>query len=367
MKLKLKPKGGKKSRAKPKRLAIRAEWVALVVALAVVVAGMALMRPKLAASSLVAGPDPCKTVMQVDQIDCYDKYFNDIIRNHGGAKAAIERLGVMSKQDPGVEGLCHPIIHTIGRNAYKFYGSVEAATKYGNELCWSGYYHGIMEAYMAQFDDKQLLAKMPDICHQTPGHPYSFDYYNCLHGLGHGVTIRFENDIMKSLPYCDVVRGDWEQESCYSGAFMQNIVVDGITHKSVNLRADDPVYPCDAVAERQKPSCYLMVTSNILKVDGYDYAKAFATCDTVEANYIATCYQSMGRDISGNSLLDQAKIVPLCDMGAEAMRSHCVVGAVKNAVFNDRGVARANQLCNAVDSRYKSVCLSARDEASSTL
>jgi len=299
-------------------------------------------------------------------VDCFDKYFNGVIRSQGAPEAE-RQIEYFAAHDQAVEADCHPIMHTIGRNAYRFYGSVTAATKYATEFCWSGYYHGVMEAYMAQFDDAKLMTQMPKICQQTPGKPYSFDYYNCLHGLGHGVTIRFNNDIMKALPYCDALIGQWEQESCYSGAFMQNIVVDGVNHKSVNLKADDPVYPCDVVPDRMKESCYLMVTSNILKVNGYDYAAGFKTCDAVEADYVATCYQSEGRDISGAMLLDPAKIVPLCDEGAPEHQADCVIGAVKNAVFNDRGVTRADALCRAVDGRFTAVCDQARNEAASTL
>lgn len=311
----------------------------------------------------IAASNPCTG--SSDRIECFSKHFDEVIKKQG-AKEALAQLDDLQKNDQGVQSDCHPIIHAVGRSAFTRYGSVDEATKYGTEICWSGYYHGVMEAYMSGFDDKALLAKMPDICHDN-GRPYSFDYYNCLHGLGHGVTIRFGDDIMKALPYCEQVHGDWEQQSCYSGAFMQNIVVDGTNHKSTNLRADDPVYPCNAVKEQMKQSCYLMVTSNVLKVNGYDYAAGFKTCDNVEAGYVTTCYQSMGRDISGAALLDPSRVIDNCNLGRADRRHDCLIGAVKNAVFNDRGVARATDLCQAVEARFKTTCEVARDEAAATL
>ncbi|HSH31472.1 MAG TPA: hypothetical protein VK963_02275, partial [Candidatus Saccharimonadales bacterium] len=171
----------------------------------------------------------------------------------------------------------------------------------------------------------------------------------------------------KALPFCDAIGKSWEQQSCYSGAFMQNIVVDQQIHESVNLKADDPVYPCNAVAAQYKPPCYLMVTSNVLKAMGYDYAKAFAVCNNVETDYVPICYQSMGRDISGNSLLDPAKVIELCGHGRSERQADCYVGAAKNAVFNDRNVVKASQLCDAVAVRFRETCTAARDEAASTI
>ncbi len=299
------------------------------------------------------------------QFRCYESYFNTITDTHG-AKTTLTKLDELRQKDSYLQTQCHPLIHSIGRHAYKFYGSVSEASKYATEICWSGYYHGIMEAYMAQFNDTELMAKMDSICTPTDK-PYSFDYYNCLHGLGHGVTIRFENDIFKALPFCKAITKDWERQSCYSGVFMQNIVVDGFTHQSINIRADDPIYPCDAVEHDQKQPCYLMVTSNVLKTVNYDYTKAFAACDKVESEFVPTCYQSMGRDISGNTLLDTPKSIAYCAIGQTKYQPMCITGAVKNDVFNDRNTVKANELCAAVNQALKAPCEQAKSEAASTL
>jgi hypothetical protein len=310
----------------------------------------------------------CENASQDQKYKCYETYFVGVVNNSGATEAQAE-LSQLIKTDKYVESQCHPIAHTMGRTAYKKYGSVSAATKYATEVCWSGYYHGVMEAYMGKFDDTKLLAAMPSICKQTPGKPYSFDYYNCVHGLGHGVTIRFDNDIFKALPYCDAIGNDknWEQLSCYSGVFMQNIVVDGVAHQSKDLRPNDPVYPCDAVTYQQKNPCYLIVTSHILQVNGYNYLGGFQACDKVEEPFQHTCYQSMGRDISGNFLLDTQQIISHCALGMTQLIPDCYVGAVKNDVFNDRNTTKANDLCFKAPSEYQMACRNARDEAAATI
>ena len=162
---------------------------------------------------------------------------------------------------------------------------------------------------------------MNGICTQDSTHPYSLAYYNCWHGLGHGLTIRFTQDIFHALRFCNVITRSWERQSCYSGVFMQNIVANGSgMHRAIDLKPSDPIYPCDAVTEQEKPSCYLMQTSYVLQVKKWNLPVAFRICDHVEARYVGTCYRSMGRDISGAALLDPGTVVSQCGMGAPAHR-----------------------------------------------
>ena len=48
--------------------------------------------------------------------------------------------------------------------------------------------------------------------------------FQCLHGLGHGLTANAEHDIFRALRLCDALEGDWDRGSCYSGVFMENII-----------------------------------------------------------------------------------------------------------------------------------------------
>jgi hypothetical protein len=323
-----------------------------------------VVKPTLTATAMAQKCDIIPT--EVEKFNCYHEGFEQIVDTQG-ARVALADLAKLNESDDYVKSRCHTLAHHIGHHSYDFYGSVEEANKFGGEICWSGYYHGVMERYMAKYDDSKLMASMPTICPGKTPKVYDFDYYNCLHGVGHGVTIRFGNDIFKALPYCDAIPGSWEQESCYGGVFMQNIVVDQEMHQSVNLKADDPVYPCDAVSENQKSACYLMQTSHILQVNNYDYAGGFKVCDAVEKDYRSTCYQSMGRDISGNFLLDVNQVVTHCALGKASMIGDCYIGAAKNAVFNDRAPANADRLCEKTPDRYRADCVAARNEAFSTL
>jgi hypothetical protein len=306
-----------------------------------------------------AGPDH-------ESYACWDEYFTGIIETQGG-KAALAELTRLDSQDGWLLANCHPLAHQIGNAALVFYGTVKKAINNGDGTCWSGYIHGVYEKYMVKFDDQELYDVVRTLCERDPKDPYAFDYYNCLHGMGHGVVARFGNDVFKGLPYCAVFKEDWERTNCATGAFMQNIVVDRTMHQSVRLDPEDPIYPCDAVEEMWKSACYLGQTSYVLRVLDYDYEKTFAVCDGVEKDYISTCYVSMGRDISGNSHREASKVVELCSLGDPDFQEWCYIGATRNAVFHDHGTKNADALCAIVPERYRPRCESARDSAAESL
>lgn len=316
-------------------------------------------------SDAEAASHPCGGDLQRDY-ECFEEYLVEILEEQG-AEASLARLDTLKDEDAYVQSQCHQFTHSIGRAALIVYGSVGKANEHGDGTCWSGYFHGVFEKYMIGFSDEELIAEMNQICQQDPNDPYNFDYYNCVHGVGHGVAWHEDNNVFDALPICDALEGSWEQNSCYSGVFMQNIIVDGRMHQSVNLKEDDPVYPCNAVDEPYKRSCYLGQTSYILRQIDYDYAEGFRICEGIDADYVETCYRSMGRDISGNSHREAAKVVELCSLGRPDLQDQCYAGAAKNAVYHDHGTANADVLCNLVPARYAEGCREARDEAARTL
>jgi hypothetical protein len=329
-------------------------------------------------ATAAAGPSPATAVesgglaalaacKSDETFGCYQRGFRAIVdaQNPG---VALDDLDALYKSDAYVRRTCHPLAHAIGHLAYAKYKSVTVAEQYARETCWSGYHHGLMESYISQFDDTQLRAKMNGICKQDASHPYSLAYYNCWHGLGHGLTIRFTQDIFHALRFCNVITHSWERQSCYSGVFMQNIVANGSgMHRAVDLKPSDPIYPCDAVAEQEKPSCYLMQTSYVLQVEKWNLPVAFRICNHVETRYVGTCYRSMGRDISGAALLDPGKIVSQCAMGAAVHRAECIAGAAANAVFDRHSRGKADALCRLAEAVDRAACRKATTDAVATL
>jgi len=303
----------------------------------------------------------------VGRPNCYRDYFADVMRNEG-ADVAVAEIAALSESDDYVARDCHQVVHDLGNDAAEHYGDVGIALTYEGSACWSGYYHGVVEYAISQFNGTELFDEMPNICTTAAEREYSFTHYNCVHGLGHGVMLNTDGDLFGSIPYCETLPDRWELSSCVGGAIMENVVSaqQGI---QTDLRTDDLIYPCNVIGDDYVDECFAMQTSWMLYNLGYadeNFAEAFAICDTVRTDMVDNCYRSMGRDISGSSLLEVSRIVRLCSLGDPAYQEECFVGASLNAVYNDHGTAMATDLCEAIPVRMQDACYAARDRAAGT-
>ena len=78
--------------------------------------------------------------------------------------------------------------------------------------------------------------------------------------------------------------------------------------------------------------CYLMQTSIILYLNHGDMADAARTCDVLPVMTRATCYQSLGRDISSYTLQHPDESIQRCSLGSPDYQPWCYVGVVKNFI-----------------------------------
>ncbi|MDO8493182.1 MAG: hypothetical protein Q7S19_01410 [bacterium] len=291
--------------------------------------------------------------------NCYQKHYKNLVKTKG-VQAAFADLRQRYNENSYVVSQCHPITHVIGDTAVEKYPTASEAYLHGDSFCWSGYYHGVLEGILSKIGMDKAISEMNNICKDIPGKSvYSFDYYNCVHGLGHGLMAITDTELFKSLNLCDGLSGSWEQTSCYGGVFMENVIVDNKNHFTKYLKPAEPLYPCNTVDEKYKSACYLMQTSYMLKVSGQDFAKVFALCEKADKNYIPTCYQSLGRDASGHSISNVISTKNSCYLGKDFYaKSNCIIGAVKDFISYFHSDVQAKTLCNSLTDDLRAVCLS---------
>lgn len=355
---------------------VRVEAVALVLVLGLAsllggldpAAGGARAEPAAGAALLDDAPvdDVAEcAAREIGKPTCYREYFRSVMQAEG-ADVAVAEIGQLAATDEYVKAGCHQITHDLGADAVEHYGDLGRTLAFEASACWSGYYHGAVETELSRLDDVELAELVPRVCDEPARERYSFTHYNCVHGVGHGLMLRFDGDLWTTMPYCDAYADGWERRSCLGGVFMQNIIgaQEGRAH---TLRDDDLLYPCTELEGVDRSECLGMQTSWALYQLGYDYAAGFRLCDGLDPSSAADCYRSMGRDISGASLGDVEEVVARCDLGAEAHRESCIVGAALDAVYDDHGTARATRLCHRVDPRWQEACRRARDSAARTL
>lgn len=306
--------------------------------------------------------DVCSRDNQVT-FSCYKKELSTITANQG-PQAAFSLVKNEYEKVPYVKSQCHQLAHVIGRAAYARYGNITDTFAQGDQFCWSGYYHGAMEQLTDEKGYDYTLNNVNQICKGiAEKQRYSFYHYNCVHGLGHGFMFVIEGaNLFKALESCDKLSDSWEAQSCWGGVFMQNIMnVQGPDADPAQtpkyLRASEPMYPCTAVAEKYKLQCYLMQTSYALQAVGYDFTKVFALCNGVEQTYQTTCYTSVGRDASGQSVSNAQQTKATCMLGSSVLaRTYCIQGAAKDFVSYFHSDVQAKQLCSILETSLQPDC-----------
>jgi hypothetical protein len=294
-----------------------------------------------------------------DDFRCLEQGFGNLAYAEGPERAIADFDAAM-RDDARVESNCHRIAHTIGSAALaRFEGDVGEAFAAGSASCWSGYYHGILERAFADLESLDQAGPVArELCKGERIEETEFLLYQCVHGLGHGLMIHSGYDLPWSLGICDELADEWSQSSCTGGVFMENIASSyGV--RSQWIRDDDPVYPCADMAERHKYYCYLMVTSRVNELNGFDWADTARVCAGVERDWVAICFESYGRDASGSTRQNAAQIVRICDLaGRPANVSSCLYGAARDITSNDAGGERAAALCERAAGRHRERCYS---------
>lgn len=309
-------------------------------------------------SNLSAQKNISKCEVGNTDFDCYSEYYKSLVGQKGVSKA-FEALKEEFKTNSYVVSQCHPITHVIGHAAVSLYPEISEAFKHGDPYCWSGYYHGVMEEVVEKVGINKISNKLDTICSLVEGKSeYSFDYYNCVHGLGHGLMSINNDELFNSLKMCDNLSGSWERESCYGGVYMENVIIDNRGDYTKYLKPEDPLYPCNAVEYKYKSSCYLMQSSYALKVFKYDFSKVFDICRKADDGFTAICFQSVGRDASGSTSSNAVPTKDKCYLGKDYYeQSNCVTGAVKDFISYYHSDVQAKKFCSILTPDLKKHCL----------
>lgn len=290
-----------------------------------------------------------------------------LVMRDEGTGPALEQLEAAVASDPGVLNRTHHIVHELGRRSFDHYrSSREAFSNCTPEFEW-GCYHGVLEGYL----DAQAVVDGPSIQNACPSTVDTNDaniLFQCLHGLGHGLVLHLDGDVRGALTLCDSLSDQWQQTSCYSGVFMENLVegqsaaAEGRTVEDSGLLLDprEPLYPCSELDDRYLSPCYEMAASIVLWFNGHDFTQAGATCASAPRRYVPSCYHGLGREAFGNSLAEPTKAVALCrDTKSARYARFCYAAIARNVINADRDTRRASDVCRAVPRGTQRACFAA--------
>jgi hypothetical protein len=332
----------------------------------------------------------CRPLASDRQQACYEGMIMPLIRTRG-VKVAMGTLHRIGDNDAAVRANSHVYAHGVGITAGKMGGNMSETFASCTEIYQSGCYHGVIQAYfetVSSVDSSSVNA----LCHAyAVAGGDRWLRFQCVHGMGHGLTMYYGHDMPRALQACDLLADSWDRESCFGGAFMENVVnatnphhpasalhndhhADGMAgmdmgHSSFKaLDPDDKQYPCSIVGARYQTACYIMQSSVMLKYEHGDIAATARDCEQAPGRMKYFCHQSLGRDISALSRGDHREAIRMCSLANEEYQPWCHVGVVKDFVFlaakADDGISYCRDVAG---SRNKAACYEAVGQQIATL
>lgn len=322
--------------------------------------------------------DRCGTA--AESMDCYSEALLDILHEEG-VGPAMETLEILADRDELVRREGHMYAHHIGLAATPSADLVNETFRECRPSFQSGCYHGVIQSYFAELTGSgaEVDAEVVDgLCADyREADSDRWLLFQCVHGLGHGLTMLHDYHLPTALAGCDHLSSEWDREGCYGGVFMESIVNATTPHHTVGrpdagghdhhqamghgatsatdrepfppLSTEDPLYPCTELDDRYLTACYQMQTSAILFHNGSDVAATAAACDQAPEQYRGDCYLSLGRDISALTMQSHAEAAAACSAGDPDYQVWCHIGYAKNLVDLSADPADAITYCQGVD------------------
>ncbi|HEV3052241.1 MAG TPA: hypothetical protein VGX50_18165, partial [Longimicrobium sp.] len=276
------------------------------------------------------------------KIPCLERTLVSLIDQAGIARS-MEVLDTLVNMDGEVRDNGHPLAHGLGISAYRGPQTMAATFAACPNSQMSGCPHGVIQGYFLDISGqgRQIgAAELDALC--APHKSSAFIHFQCGHGMGHGLMAIHGNHLPTALQSCDQVTDDFIRESCYGGAFMENVMhvthphqtagghaqtqggghaeadahaghgnasaapdahvghggAQGLSHGEwKGLDRADPHYPCSVMESKYLDACYGMQTSAVLYFTNADVGATARVCDTAPQAFKTRCFMSLGRDV----------------------------------------------------------------------
>ncbi len=267
-------------------------------------------------------------------------------------QAALSKMRGEIETDDALARSCHALVHDIGRESYGKYEDFGEAMKYQDEICNSGYLHGIIEARFSESED--VFADMETMCDEYPTN--STLSWQCYHGLGHGVMYYTANDLPRSLEMCDAFASNFARATCSNGLFMENFSADQKLHLSEYLDENDPLYPCAEQVKAHKENCYLYAPTYFLSLNEGDYTGALELCNGAEEPLRQACARGVGAQTLKENINDPKLVEAACESGSPEQVEPCVNGMTSLYISHHGSPEPARELCGQLEETNQQAC-----------
>jgi hypothetical protein len=258
---------------------------------------------------------------------------------------------------------CHEIGHHLGMWLNAYVGDPQHALELAKQQCGGSIFHGVIQNYLQiqKFENVSIDdIDIHEICSKFKNDTSFINRWQCLHGLGHGLTDIYNYDTQSAVSRCDEFKPGLEQISCSKGVFMQNVVHWTETGTG-DFDETDLFYPCNISSSKYSPTCYhyhityMAAKSGGIKVQIPD---AFDLCDNISPEeMIQFCYYGLGRQMQSRAYLDWDRALFLCQQGDKKdLHPYCIEGMLMTLVNGNTDPAIGFSFCKSLPLEYKQTC-----------
>lgn len=285
-----------------------------------------------------------KAVPSDHSFEEYKEYFYSMVIEMD-AVSALEAVELEMNESEIVFEYCHALVHEIGHGAYERYG-FEEALLFEEDICGSGYLHGMVEAYLA--DQSDVLSALQTVCDPEDG--------VCMHGVGHGLMMYTDNDIPAALAYCEEFENYSTQIHCSEGVFMENFGLDWNLHAHPYLKVEDPMYPCSEQDSKYKSTCYFYAPRLYNRIYEKAYEQAIEWCLSAEDDYISDCMRGQGSTMMKYSMDEIPRIEAVCEGAPGEYAALCIRGMTSYYIVNYASAEKGQDLCALLKVENQEAC-----------
>jgi hypothetical protein len=275
-------------------------------------------------------------------------YINLVIQKDPGI--ALKTLRENVEKDVALLRSCHAMTHEIGRFSYTKYLDFSRAMQYLDEICNTGYMHGVIEELF--YDSGDIIADMSTIC----GASSANDEGRCYHGVGHGVMFYTSNDLPESIRLCETYPKTSAEQYCAEGVFMENFNLDQKDHVSEYLSSDDLFYPCGTQLPRYKDVCYYYAPLHYFGLNKSDYDGGLDWCNTADPVYVLKCIRGVAAVMIKENISNPQFVESMC-MTAEAKQiPYCIDGMIGLYINHHNSPQKGYELCETLLESNRRAC-----------
>ncbi len=273
------------------------------------------------------------------------------IQDLAKTKGVVAAYDWIKKQYGSSPTQAHDLAHIVGRLAYEQQG-IKGFDVCDNQFGF-GCYHGLLEILIKDKGDEAI-----DIARKgCTGLSLQGQVASCLHGIGHGIMAE-KGNLKEAVRQCSNFPSG-EQIYCFDGVYME-YYIGTMKRPGGNLSFDyqKPWDLCLSMTSASQGQCVRNATFHLLYSDSKNLSKAAGACDVLSQALRPNCLQSFGLYAAQISEGDPQPVMHVCtNFSKSADKAFCISAAAQEFIFEGKGVASSQNLCNALEGTLKQTCM----------